>query len=104
MNVVSRIAIAFQREKCRAWILTVPVRASIDALEAVDARSLRRRSSLTGSPLARTPDTIERTWRTRTPSAISTSIWSSSTTLVTLPTSPPEVTTVSPRRKFLTSS
>src|SRR6516225_4007023 len=61
-------------------------------------------SSLTGSPLARTPVTIERTWRTRTPSAISTSIWSSSTTLVTLPTSPPEVMTVSPRRKFLTSS
>jgi len=37
---------------------------------------------LGGSPFARTPVTIERTWRIRTPSAISTSIWSSSTTLV----------------------
>jgi hypothetical protein len=44
-------------------------------------------SSFTGSPLARTSLTIERICRTRTPSAISTSIWSSSTTLVTLPTS-----------------
>jgi hypothetical protein len=31
-------------------------------------------SSFTGSPFARTSLTIERIWRTRTPSAISTSI------------------------------
>src|SRR5882724_87630 len=59
-------------------------------------------SSFAGSPLARTPEIIWRIWRTRTPSEISTSIWSSSTTLVTLPTRPPEVTTVSPRRMFFT--
>jgi len=34
-------------------------------------------SSFTGSPLARTSATMERICRTRTPSAISTSIWSS---------------------------
>src|SRR5712664_1250827 len=56
------------------------------------------------SPLARTPEIICRICRTRTPSEISNSIWSSSTTLVTLPTRPPEVTTVSPRRMFFTSS
>jgi hypothetical protein len=67
-------------------------------------KSSKPPSSLTGSPLARTPVIIERTCRTRTPSAISTSICSSSTTLVTLPTSPPDVTTVSPRRKFFTRS
>src|ERR1700758_3062014 len=55
-------------------------------------------SSLTGSPLARTSLTMPRICRTRTPSAISTSIWSSSTTFVTLATRPPLVTTVSPRR------
>src|SRR5262249_45500295 len=60
--------------------------------------------SLAGSPLARTPWIICRICRTRTPSEISNSIWSSSTTLVTLPTRPPVVTTVSPRRMFLTSS
>ena len=47
---------------------------------------------------------IERICRTRTLSAISTSTWSSSTTLVTLPTRPPLVTTVSPRRNALTIS
>src|SRR5260370_7927056 len=60
--------------------------------------------SFAGSPLARTPEIFCRICRTRTPSEISNSIWSSSTTLVTLPTSPPEVTTVSPRRIFFTSS
>jgi hypothetical protein len=60
--------------------------------------------SFAGSPLARTPEIICRICRTRTPSEISNSIWSSSTTFVTLPTRPPEVTTVSPRRIFFTSS
>src|SRR4029079_8799588 len=68
------------------------------------ASSLASAFSLAGSPLARTPEIICRIWRTRTPSEISNSIWSSSTTLVTLPTRPPDVTTVSPRRMFFTSS
>jgi len=42
--------------------------------------------------------------RMRTPWAISISIWSSSTTLVTLPTVPPDVMTLSPRRRFFTIS
>jgi hypothetical protein len=52
---------------------------------------------LTGSPLARTSDIIWRTTRTRTPSAISSWISRSSMIFEILPTSPPEVTTVSPR-------
>jgi len=51
-------------------------------------------------PLARTSLTIERICRTRTPSAISTSTVVVNN-LVTLPTRPPLLTTVSPRRNAL---
>src|SRR5208282_213106 len=96
MSAVIRIPAAFHRVKNNIdsiVLVTVVPRRPYDQLAL---------SSFTGSPLARTSDTIERICRTRTPSEISTSIWSSSTTLVTLPTSPPLVTTVSPRRSALT--
>src|SRR6186713_1983079 len=60
--------------------------------------------SLTGSPLTRTSVTVPLSTRTRVFSAISTSISLSSRTLVTLPTMPPPVTTVSPRRMLATIS
>src|SRR5262245_1308604 len=61
-------------------------------------------SSLTGSPRARTSEIDDFNTRMRTFSAISRVISLSSSTLWTLPTMPPPVTTVSPRRTFLTSS
>src|SRR5262245_45569504 len=61
-------------------------------------------SSLTGSPRARTSEIDDFNTRIRTFSAISRVISFSSSTLWTLPTMPPPVTTVSPRRTFLTSS
>ena len=58
--------------------------------------------TLTGSLLERTSEIMARATFTFTPSAISTSTSAeSSTTFVTLPIMPPEVTTVSPRRTFL---
>ncbi len=67
-SAVSRIPAAFHR-----------VKNNIDTivLVAIAPRWPRIRgqlSSFTGSPLARTSDTIERICRTRTPSEISTSI------------------------------
>ena len=65
------------------------------------SRALPPSAALTGSPLVRTSEIMARTTLTRTPSAISTSISGSSITFVTLPTMPPVVTMVSPRRTFL---
>ena len=106
-SAMSRIPAAFHRVKNNMKRLSslrsrLASRSEFEVGKRAPRQVSLRRLPSPARPWRALRDTIERICRTRTPSEISTSIWSSSTTLVTLPTRPPLVTTVSPRRSALT--